>query len=362
MCYSNFLTIVFFSNNADEDEQNEAPAKKKKYNIHFRKEWKLSYPWIEEDQTITQGKKCSVCCVPIYGNLSHIVRHANSDLHKKKADIAKSTLKMSNFALPNCEEMRISSSAKELEIRLCLFVAEHNLPFASLDHLNQCVKTVKDSKIISKMCINRQKGQKIIRSVTGPQNCKSIANAANTQYYSIIIDESTDVSMNKNLAVVIRIFTQKCRDRFLDFAPVADSSSDGIFNGLLKVLKDHNISTKNLLGFAADNCNVMMGKRNGVQAKLKEVCPKIFINGDVCHNLNLSSEAAALELPNKIAKLIQDINHHFCHSASRKADFLKFQQDFGSELHVILRFSSTRWLSRQVSFIYNHIHNEVKFY
>lgn len=153
--------------------------------------------------------------------------------------------------------------------------------------------------------------------------------------------------MNKNLTFVIRIITQKCRDRFLDFAPVTDSSSDGIFNILLKVLKDHNISSKYLLGFAAANCNITMGKRNGVQAKLKGVCPKIFVNGEVCHYLNLSSEAAFLELPMKIEKLIRDISHHFCHNASRKADFLKFQQDFGSELHVILRFSSSRWLSRR---------------
>ncbi|XP_036347465.1 uncharacterized protein LOC118756834 [Rhagoletis pomonella] len=92
----------------------------------------------------------------------------------------------------------------------------------------------------------------------------------------------------------------------------------------------------------------MMGKRNGVQAKLKEICPKIFVIGDVCHNLNLSSEAAASVLPQEIEKLIRSINHHFCHSASRKIEFENFQEDFGSAVHKILRFSSTRWLSRQI--------------
>ncbi|XP_036328610.1 uncharacterized protein LOC118740947 [Rhagoletis pomonella] len=322
-----YLQVVFvsltlpFSNNEGEEGQNENPAKKKKFEIRFRKEWKETYPWLQEDPNIKQGKKCLLCCVPIFGNLSHIFRHANTDLHKKNENIAKSTIKISNFTQQNSEENRIMHSAKDLEIRLCLFVAEHNLPFTSLDHLSQCVKTVKDSKIVSKMCLNRQKGQKIITSITGPENCKSICNAANTQYYSVIIDESTDVSMNKNLAVIIRIFTQNCRDRFLDFASVANSTSIGIFNSLMKVLKDHNISTENLLGFAADNCNVMMGKRNGVQAKLRAICPKIFINGDVCHNLNLSSEAAASMLPRDVEKLMPSINHHFCHSASRKADF-----------------------------------------
>ncbi|XP_036328897.1 uncharacterized protein LOC118741149 [Rhagoletis pomonella] len=244
--------------------------------------------------------------------------------------------------------MELSRSAKAMEIRLCMFVAEHNLLFTALDHLAKCIKTVKDSRIISNLSINRHKGQNIIKSVTGPENCRQISEITKQPYYSVIIDESTDISMDKNLAVIIRVFTNKCRDRFLDFVQVSDSSSAGIFNALLKVLNDHDIPLSNLLGFTADNCGVMMGKRNGVQAKLKEICPKIFVIGDVCHNLNLSSEAAASVLPQEIEKLIRSINHHFCHSASRKIEFENFQEDFGSAVHKILRFSSTRWLSRQI--------------
>ena len=58
---------------------------------------------------------------------------------------------------------------------------------------------------------------------------------------------------------------------------------------------------------------------------------------------------AASKLPNDIDKLIRAINHHFCNSPSRKTDFEKFQISFGTELHTILKFAPTRWLSRQVS-------------
>ncbi|XP_036347165.1 uncharacterized protein LOC118756513, partial [Rhagoletis pomonella] len=334
--------------NNNEESNVVSVAKKKKYEIKFKREWASKYNWLQEDSTAKQGKRCMICGVPIYGNMFHIDRHANSDLHKKNANIAKATLKISSFTKPNSEEMELSRSAKAMEIRLCMFVAEHNLPFTALDHLAKCIKTVKDSRIISNLSINRHKGQNIIKSVTGPENCRQISEITKQQYYSVIIDESTDISMDKNLAVIIRVFTNKCRDRFLDFVQVSDSSSAGIFNALLKVLNDHDIPLSNLLGFTADNCGVMMGKRNGVQAKLKEICPKIFVIGDVCHNLNLSSEAAASVLPQEIEKLIRSINHHFCHSASRKIEFEKFQEDFGSAVHKILRFSSTRWLSRQI--------------
>ena len=148
------------------------------------------------------------------------------------------------------------------------------------------------------------------------------------------------------------MFEKKCQDKFLTLTPIIDCSADGIFNTLIKILNDHKIPLKNLVGFTADNCSVMMGKINGVQAKLKQIVPNWVVNGCICHNLNLVSMAAAATLPNKIEKLIRDINHHFCNSSSRKHEFIKFQEYFGAETHVILRYAPTRWLSRQVNFVF----------
>ncbi|XP_017476741.1 PREDICTED: uncharacterized protein LOC108366780 [Rhagoletis zephyria] len=128
------LPIAFFSYLSNNEESNVVSvAKKKKYEIKFKREWASKYNWLQEDST------------------------AKQDLHKKNANIAKATLKISSFTKPNSEEMELSRSAKAMEIRLCMFVAEHNLPFTALDHLAKCIKTVKDSRIISNLSINRHK-------------------------------------------------------------------------------------------------------------------------------------------------------------------------------------------------------------
>ncbi|XP_036328266.1 uncharacterized protein LOC118740724 isoform X1 [Rhagoletis pomonella] len=130
------LPIAFFSYLSNNEESNVVSvAKKKKYEMKFKREWASKYNWLQEDSTAKQGKRCMICGVPIYGNMFHIDRHANSDLHKKNANIAKATLKISSFTKPNSEEMELSRSAKAMEIRLCMFVAEHNLPFTALGHL-----------------------------------------------------------------------------------------------------------------------------------------------------------------------------------------------------------------------------------
>ena len=196
------------------------------------------------------------------------------------------------------------------------------------------------------MTLNRIKGQAIIKHITGPANSENISLITKNQYYSLVIDESTDCTTSKNLGIIVRIFNQKCYDRFLGLVTLEDSIAHGIFNAILKILKENEILLKNMIGFTSDNCSVMMGHINGVQAKLKKEIPKLFVNGCVCHNLNLVATAT---LPENIDKLIREINYHFCNSSSRKAQFLQFQEEFGTELHIILKYAATRWLSRQVN-------------
>lgn len=197
--------------------------------------------------------------------------------------------------------------AKKLEVKLCLFVAEHNLPFSILDHLNELIKSgIPDSQIAKKFLINRHKGQKIITSATGPENTKTIMEFCNDNYYSTAIDESTDCSVSKNLGIIVRIFDGTCRDRFLSLEPLTDSTAEGITSKIIQVFKENKIPLTNMVGFTSDNCPVMMGAVNGVQAKLKLQIPNLFVNGCICHSLNLISCAAFSCLPTDIDKFMSN--------------------------------------------------------
>lgn len=250
---------------------------------------------------------------------------------------------MQNTACP------IAESARKLEIMLSMFVAEHNLSFSALDHLNDVIKEgVTDSQIAKKILINRQKAQKIITNLTGPLNINNITEFCMKNYYSIVLDESTDCSVSKNLAIIIRVFDGKCRDRFLRLVEINDCTANGIFDATIKMLNDNNIPIDNMVGITTDNCAVMTGSANGVQSKFKALVPHLFGNGCICHILNLVSAAASKHsIPDDIDKFIREINFHFCNSSSRKKDFVQFQEYFNTDIHVILKYCTTRWLSRQ---------------
>lgn len=160
--------------------------------------------------------------------------------------------------------------------------------------LNNVIKEgLPDSQISKKFSINRLKGQKIINNMTGPENCGRISEFCKNNYYSLVLDESTDCTVSKNLAVLIRIFDGECFDRFLELVPIDDSTANGIFNATMEILKKHNIPLQNMVGITTDNCNVMTGGSNGVQSKIKRVVPNVFTNGCICHILNLISYSAS---------------------------------------------------------------------
>lgn len=90
-------------------------------------------------------------------------------------------------------------------------------------------------------------------------------------YYSIIIDETTDVSTKKCLAAVIRFFYKnKIRDKFLGLISIWSANAETLFNSVIELLTKNKIPLQNILGFAADNAAVMMGQKSSVQiSKIK---------------------------------------------------------------------------------------------
>lgn len=99
------------------------------------------------------------------------------------------------------------------------------------------------------------------------------------------------------------------------------------------------------IGLAADNCSVMMGNINGVQAQFKIKVPNIFVLGCLCHSMNLCASAACLRLPSTLEDLARDIYGYFSNSPKRIMELKSFQVFVNVEPRKILKLSQTRWLS-----------------
>ena len=82
---------------------------------------------------------------------------------------------------------------------------EHNIAIESSDHLVGLMKAVyPDSEISKKLSCNRTKCTAIIKNVIAKTEFEELLDVMRNNNFSILVDESTDRSSNKHLAVVVR--------------------------------------------------------------------------------------------------------------------------------------------------------------
>ncbi|XP_043270743.1 uncharacterized protein [Venturia canescens] len=247
--------------------------------------------------------------------------------------------------------LKKATEAKNSAFKLAMLIAEHNLPFKFLEHLTKLLPALcPDSEIAKKVSCSRTKGRRLIVDVLGPERLEEAAFKLRTAKFSLIIDETTDISTNKCLVMVARYFdddTNEIRDRCVGLLEVPCCTAAALHSAIIEFLTLHQIPLTNMIGFAADSASVMMGALNEIQAKLKEALPHLVVVGCLCHSFHLCASAACLQLPRTVEDLARDIYSYFSHSPKRLAQFAGCQEIANLEPHRLLRPSQTRWLSLQ---------------
>ncbi len=109
-----------------------------------------------------------------------------------------------------------------------------------------------------------------------------------TDFVSLILDETTDLSLASQMAVILRYCSNGViKERFLFFLNVShDKTAKGLFDAIFSFIENYGLKNK-LIGQCYDGARVMSSEKNGLQAKIKNVCP--YANYTYCyaHKLNI---------------------------------------------------------------------------
>lgn len=331
---------------SEADKAESVPRKGKQYSQirKCRDDWLKQFNWLlsKNDRAY-----CKFCHRFIEGGLNHMRRHEATKFHLKNIKKLKGVMPI---------EKQLSESIfskrrlyKEAVLKIAVHVAEHNLSFNYMEHANKFYPHMfPDSDIASNLHCSRTKTTELIKNVIAPYVRNKLAMKMRTTMFAIIIDETTDVSIKKSLAVAVRFFDdeiKRVKDRCFALIEIENATADGLFQEICALLKNNNIPINNLVGFAADNASVMMGNINGVKAKFQQVLPNLFVMPCVSHSLHLCASKACKALPSDLERLCHEIYNHFSHSAKRKKSFEEFQHFTENEPHQLLRPCQTRWLS-----------------
>lgn len=328
---------------AAEEENTVEENAKEENNFEFLLQ---EFKWL----TNKSGKSyCNFCDKSIAGGRKHLQRHADSEVHQKNTRKLHSAVKIET-ALENIPSQKLDREIKIAELKLVMFAAEHNLPFFIFEHLPQFLLSLPDREVLKSVKCSGTKATSLVNDKIGPFAQAHLANVLKETVFSVIIDETTDISTCKCLVILVRYYNnlkEKVVDSFFGLIELEQATADAIFKAVLNVFSKFDIPVTNIIGFASDNASVMMGHLNGVKAKFQEIVPNIFVMGCVSHSLYLCASKACASLPNEVENMARNIFNYFAHSAKRQHDLKEFQEFVEIEPHKMLRPSQTRWLSLQ---------------
>ena len=224
------------------------------------------------------------------------------------------------------------------------------------DHLSElCKNCFADCQHGADIAIKRTKCSAVICNVLAPHFKENLISDIGKQFFSLIIDESNDISVTKLLGLMIRYYSTQKKEivtTFLEMCNLEDCNAEAICEAIKNCVKKHNLGLQKLLAIGTDNASVMTGINNGVYVKLKHEIPHLILIKCVCHSLQLAVSYAVKEtLPRNLDFLIKNTYNWFSHSAMRH---LKYKEIYcllneGIPPLKLVQVSQTRWLSIEVA-------------
>lgn len=269
-----------------DSDKNVTPKKKRqirgelKYSKHrkqsYSKLWELNPKykhWLKPIKGSPFNAICSYCNVTLASEISSLNKHLHSIKHVTNSKSIKNTPTItSNFK--KSEQSPLDEKVKLAEIKLyCWFIAEHNISFLTMDHLSDLLKNCfSDSEITQNINLKRTKTTCIVKNVIGKVHKENLVDILKSTMFSILTDESTDISCIKHACVVVRYFNRKLGkicSHFYDLSPVFEpkdyekiregATGKNLYESLIKSFNFFDIPLENIIGFGSDGCNSMMG-------------------------------------------------------------------------------------------------------
>lgn len=323
-----------------------------KYTKHYRKEWEKEKDfkgWLcrAPEALILAGKGeayCKICQSTVRAHKTDLQKHLLTKAHQSKATALDTKIQKS-LTVYGVQ----TSNTKMTEIKLCMHVAAHN-SIKNIDHLSELLKECGKGSDLEKLRLHRTKTSKIILKVISPAMFKEMIEDIGNEPFSIILEESTDVSDIKYMAYCIRYFSKRLNTfvvDFLGFSEIFEATAEKLYEHFMEFMSETGLNYKNMIGIGTDGANNLCGKSHSLYTLLKEKIPHLQLIKCVCHSLNLCASNASDELPCRVEFLLRETRTWFSHSPLRQMRYSKMYQliNAGKQPPKLIQLSSTRWLA-----------------
>jgi hypothetical protein len=201
-----------------------------------------------------------------------------------------------------------------------------------------------------KIQCHRTKCTAIILNVIFPSFADQEKKELGNSFFSVIIDESTDVGHNnKFMAYCIRYYNEVRGEIVTDFIGlqfVGETTGEVLFKNFVEFFENIGIDLNRMIALATDGASNLTGEHNSLFSRLKAKFPKLILLKCICHSLAKCAEYATAELPSSLEYMLRETRNWFSYSPLRKLMFAKLVEMLSGKLPPKLSsLAPTRWLS-----------------
>lgn len=275
--------------------------------------------------------------------------HEKTAKHKKAVEACSSSCKITDTFKKSTVDA--PKELKEFEIKFSVSTACH-CSVRSVNHQTELIAEYGKGSILENVKLHRTKCMSLIKNVISLALFEDLLDDIRGAKYSLLIDESTDVSVTKHLCLCVKYFSRKeqtVQTAFLGIIPVVSTTGQSLFDAISNFLKVNNIDIHDCIGLGTDGANNVSGEANSVFSRFRDVNPDIQFIKCTCHSLALCAEKAFSSLPACLEYLISAIPRWFSVSSLRREDYKRIYATMndGNDSHEkIVSPSATRWLVR----------------
>lgn len=128
------------------------------------------------------------------------------------------------------------------------------------------------------------------RSISHVLKSSLVDDIKSSDFYGLMLDESTDITVQKRLSVCIRyVKSGEAVTQFLCNVSIEDGKAYTLVNCVIKILEDFGIPLESCVSLATDGAAVMMGRKSGVGVQIQsKYAPFCIQTHCVAHRLNLA--------------------------------------------------------------------------
>ncbi|XP_060845493.1 general transcription factor II-I repeat domain-containing protein 2A-like [Rhopalosiphum padi] len=171
---------------------------------------------------------------------------------------------------------------------------------------------------------------------------------ASENYFSICLDESTDVTSQARLAVFVRFSSVNImREELIKLMTISTKTTgQDIMNVVLKEFANLKININNIVSITTDGTPNMVGKHNGfVQLFSKEISLPLISFHCLIHQEALCAKDSLKSLQN-VMEVVTKVVNFITSRALNNRQFTKLLDEVESQYAGLLMYNSVRWLSR----------------